>query len=157
VNLGEYKSINEVATALENSVDAASQWLSQLNDETAKFKPTKDRWSIAEVIGHLIDSAANNHQRFIRAQETDELVFPKYDQNSWVTKNAYANAKWPDLVELWRLYNLQLSRVIREIPENELATKCTISPYESCTLGFLVTDYVDHMNHHLSKIRERVD
>ncbi len=146
----------ETATALIAAVNEARIWLYELADPIVREKPTPDRWSIAEVIGHMIDSACNNHQRFVRAQEVDALTFPKYDQNVWVARASYDQADWHELVDLWHLYNLQLARVIANIPVDQLETPCTITPYETCTLGFLVTDYLDHLNHHLAKIRERV-
>lgn len=149
-------ALEETAAALVERVEEASAQLRGLDEATARRRPTPDRWSIAEVIGHLIDSACNNHQRFIRAQEVDALTFPKYDQNSWAEKNGYQEADWPELVELWRLYNRRLAAVIRRIDPAELPTVCTITPYDPCTLEFLVTDYLDHLEHHLKKIRERL-
>ncbi len=146
----------ETASALIAAVNEARSWLYELTDPVVREKPTPDRWSIAEVIGHMIDSACNNHQRFIRAQEVDELTFPKYEQNLWVERAGYDESNWSELVDLWHLYNLQLARVIAKIPSDQLDTPCTITPYETCTLGFLVTDYLDHLNHHLAKIHERI-
>lgn len=144
------------ADRLIKTVDSAAAWLTELDEATIRHRPSPDRWSIAEVIGHLIDSASNNHQRFIRAQEGEELVFPKYDQNVWAVKNNYHESDWAGLVALWRHYNHHLAHVIRSIPDGQLATPCRIGPSEPCTLEFLVTDYLDHLQHHLNKIRERV-
>lgn len=141
-------------------VTKVARWrpkLLALSDETIRHKPTLDRWSIAEVVGHLVDSACNNHQRFVRAQETETLEFPKYDQNSWVAAGHYHDSEWQTLVTLWSSYNQQIAHVIRHIPASQLATPCTITPYETCTLQFLVEDYVTHLQHHLDKISERLD
>ena len=149
-------SVENVASGLESAIEEAQPWLSELSEETVRFRPTPDRWSISEVIGHLIDSACNNHQRFVRAQTTDVLVFPKYDQNDWTRINNYHDSRWQDLVELWYQYNQHLAHVIRHIPMDKLPTRCEITGYEPCTLQFLVEDYLDHLEHHLQKIRERV-
>ena len=147
----------ETATSLIAVVTEARVWLLNLDAATVRHKPTPDRWSIAEVIGHLIDSACNNRQRFIRAQEEDEPTFSKYDQNSWAAKNGCHRSRWTDLVELWYFYNLHLAQVMRAIPNDQLGTPCTIAPSQTCALEFLVTDYLDHLNHHLEKIRERIE
>jgi hypothetical protein len=149
-------SAEQVASDLEDSIQQARSWLTKLSSEQVTFRPTPDRWSIAEVIGHLIDSACNNHQRFVRAQTADPLVFPKYDQNSWAELNHYHTRDWSELVELWFQYNRQLAHLIRHIPSDKLTVRCEITGYEPCTLGFLLEDYVVHMNHHLTKIQERV-
>lgn len=148
--------LSELSDQLLQSASRDRHWLLGLGEAIVRHKPSADRWTIAEVIGHLVDSASNNHQRFIRAQEADELVFPKYDQNSWAARNDYASAEWESLVELWYHYNVQLVRVIRAMPDSQLSTPCAIGENEPCSLEFLITDYVDHLQHHLDRIRERV-
>lgn len=128
-----------------------------LDDDTVRHKPSPDRWTISEVIGHLVDSACNNHQRFVRAQGVDELTFPDYDQNAWAIAGDYCRADWPSLVTLWHAYNQHLAQVMRRIPADKRQTLCTITPHETCTLGFLVDDYVVHLRHHLDKIKERLE
>src|SRR3954470_5646711 len=100
-----------VANELMAVVQAALPRLTALSEATVAHRPTPDRWTIKEVIGHLIDSAANNHQRFVRAQFVDELVFPKYEQNEWVRCQAYNDADWQELLELWQRYNRHLAHV----------------------------------------------
>ena len=146
----------KTADELVSTVEESARWLQDIEDAKAHFKPAPDRWSISEVIGHLLDSACNNHQRFVRAQFQDSFTFPDYKQNQWVAANSYREQDWQELIELWRLKNRSLARVMRKIPVAKLSTSCTITPYETCTLEFLVTDYLDHLNHHLNKIEERV-
>ncbi len=119
-----------------------------------RSKPAPDRWSIQEILGHLLDSAANNHHRFVRAQAVEKFDFPGYEQESWVSVQGYQDGSWLDLVALWRLYNLHLARVIRRIPEKQLETICRIGSYEPVTLGYLVQDYLVHMTHHLQQIEQ---
>ena len=147
---------NECAGQIEAIVDSWHLRLTEVDTETAHAKPSDDRWSVSEVIGHLVDSACNNHQRFVRAQAVEELTFPKYDQNAWVETANYRQCRWGDLVSLWRLYNSMLAVLIRNIPADALDTPCTITPYETCTLRFLVTDYVTHLEHHLRILDERL-
>ena len=149
--------LRETSEKLTDRVTQSREWLLGFGEIMVRHKPSADRWSIAEVIGHLVDSASNNHQRFIRAQESESLTFPKYEQNSWVTRNAYASDNWESLVELWYHYNMQLARVLTQIPDEDLSKQCTIGENEPVTLEWLATDYLDHLVHHLKKIEERVD
>lgn len=130
--------------------------LLELDDATIRHKPTNDRWSIAEVIGHLVDSASNNHHRFARATECDELEFPAYQQVHWVNVANYQSFNWEQLVELWHCYNQLLAHMIDSIPKPRLETPCRIGGNQRCTLGFLVDDYVTHLQHHLTKISQRL-
>lgn len=145
-----------VAQDLKAVVEQAFAKLRGLDAATVSYRPTPDRWTIKEVIGHLIDSCANNHQRFVRAQFTADFVFPKYEQNQWVSAQHYDQIEWADLLELWRRYNLHLAHVISHINPAALTTRCAIGDYPPMTLQFLVEDYVVHLKHHLSKIDERV-
>ena len=147
---------SEIAQELSSAVDLIAQQLKRIEPAVAQHKPAADRWSIQEVVGHLIDSAANNHQRFVRALQVDALTFPKYEQQRWVADQHYNLAPWSDLVDLWRFYNIHLAHIIRNIPDSALEVQCTIGPNDPVTLLFLIEDYLVHMQHHLKKIAERV-
>ena len=148
--------MNDLADELTQIVDATALELKACDEESARIKTTPNQWSIQEILGHLVDSAANNHQRFVRAQEVEVLTFPKYEQDSWVSKQAYNTVPWSDLIELWRLYNRHLAHVMRHVPTEKLTVECRIAPYEPVTLQFLLEDYLVHMQHHLGKIREQM-
>ncbi len=119
-------------------------------DVTVPLSPGK--WSRKEILGHLVDSASNNHQRFVRAQLSDKLEFPPYAQTEWVEIQDYADESWQLLVELWSAYNLHLAHVIANIPPERLKVQCRIGDKEATTLEDLIADYVRHMEHHLKQL-----
>lgn len=145
-----------VADDLRNAVDVAKGKFLALDRKTIAFRPAPDRWTIAEVLGHLIDSAANNHHRFVRAQFVEELVFPKYEQNDWVAAQHVNECDWQSLVELWHRYNHHLAHVIEHARHDCLGHRCIIGPYSPVSLEFLIEDYVAHLKHHLAKIEQRL-
>lgn len=144
-----------VADELARLIGTAEPVLRSLTEAAVSSRPASDRWTIKEVIGHLIDSAANNHQRFVRAQGAPELIFPKYEQNDWIRCQHYGEVEWFALLDLWSAYNRHLCHVIRHVAPEALAVRCVIGPYEPVTLRFLIEDYVVHHKHHLQKIAER--
>ena len=144
--------MEEVAAELIRVVEAASERLEKLSEEEAEARRSTGGWSKKEILGHLIDSAANNHHRFIRAQQVDELVFPAYEQDEWVRLQDYSSSSWSHMVGLWRLYNLHLARVIRRISPEKLETVCKIGSNEPVTLRYLVEDYLRHLKHHLERL-----
>ena len=93
------------------TIVGATARLRDITPEASRHKTAADDWAPIEILGHLVDSAANNHQRFVRAQFTDDLVFPGYEQERWVSSQKYLDESWPDLVQLWSSYNLHLSHV----------------------------------------------
>lgn len=121
--------------------------------ETDSAKPIlHGGWSSKQVMGHLIDSASNNHQRFVRAAQQSSLEFPSYDQEGNVRLQAPQEADWALLVSLWANYNRYLAHIIARLPDSKLSTECRIGSGKPTTLEFLATDYLTHMQHHLAQI-----
>ena len=147
--------LESVAAAVTRVVDRTAAELRMIDDEAARAKPHREVWSVKEILGHLIDSAANNHQRFVRAQLSRELSFPGYEQNAWVTAHDYQSRPWLQLVELWVLYNHHLAHVIARMPDTAANVPCRIGTDEPVVLQALVEDYAAHLRHHLEQIQER--
>ena len=141
-----------VARDLQQTIDAALPKLRAISEGAASEPRAPGKWSRKEIIGHLIDSASNNHQRFIRAQETRKLVFPPYEQNHWSASQHCNDRAWADLVTLWHAYNAHLAHVIAYIPDEHLSAECVIEETHPVTLEFLVADYVRHLKHHLKQV-----
>lgn len=144
------------AERLQQTVTSAVHRLRALSDAQAALKTAPTRWSKKEILGHLIDSASNNHQRFVRAQLYGDLRFPGYEQEGWVRCQDYVAADWQVLVDLWQSYNQHLAHVVARIPAERLATPCRISDGEAVTLEWLVEDYLRHMDHHLAQLDRSV-
>jgi len=151
-----------------NTIVSAKARLRDVPEDQSRRKGSADEWSPIEVMGHLIDSAANNHRRFVHAQFTDDLVFAGYEQDQWVSTQKYRDESWPEVIDLWSSYNLHLLHVVSVIPEDvltktraqhtlhEIAFK-EMDKNELATLEFLIRDYVDHLHHHLNQIFAAVE
>jgi DinB family protein len=147
--------LESLANELTRVVDDAAQFLRAIPDEAAGRKPKPDVWSVKEILGHLIDSAANNHQRFVRAQFAGELSFPGYEQNAWVLSQDHQGRPWSQLIDLWVHYNYHLAHVIRRIPNAATSVPIRIGDNQPVTLSALAEDYAAHLQHHLEQIRQR--
>ena len=152
----EIPGMKTVAANLRRFLDKAEPELRQLSDSVAALPLRPGGWSRKEVLGHLIDSASNNHQRFVRAALEDSLEFPGYEQNGFVRVQASGEADWSALVSLWAAYNRYLAHVIARLPESKSNTPCRIGSGEPVTLEFLANDYLRHLLHHLEQIGIRV-
>ena len=109
--------VSGYVTELENAIKKATPLLGAVSEESSRQRPKPGKWCPREVIGHLIDSASNNHQRFVQALFQDDLVFPGYDQDAWVSAQRYRDAPWDELIGLWKSFNLQIARVMKAAPE----------------------------------------
>jgi len=142
----------DVAGELLSVVEAASESLRRIGDPEASLRSGSGTWSKKEILGHLVDSAVNNHHRFVRAQQVEELTFPAYEQEHWVSSQGYGERPWRELVDLWRLYNRHLAHIISLVPEERLAVVCVIGADEPVSLGYVIEDYVVHLKHHLQQL-----
>ncbi len=110
------------------------------------------------MLGHLIDSAANNHQRFVRALAQPRLDWPGYDQEAHVAVQRFTDADPAVCIALWSAYNRHISHVMRQVMSNQslgpakALTPCSIDGSPEMTLSDLALDYVAHLEHHLKQI-----
>jgi len=140
------------AAELRKLVEAVFQFLKEVSPEDAAKRLKPGSWSKKELIGHLIDSAANNHQRFVRAAHDRASETPGYEQDEWVASQGYADAPWDELLNFWGYYNLHLARVIEHLPETAMKNRVGIGKAEPETLEFVIADYVAHMKHHVGQL-----
>lgn len=123
----------------------------EINEEDFSRKPSSGRWSKKEILGHLIDSATNNHQRFVRGQFEDMPTIG-YNQNEWNKHSYYNEIDSGQLIDFWTSYNKHLREIIKRIPAEGLQKKCSSADGNTNTIAFLIEDYVAHMEHHLKQI-----
>jgi hypothetical protein len=152
--------------ALRGAIEKSTPVLAKMSEESTRRRPAPGKWSAREIIGHLIDSASNNHQRFVRAQFQEDLIFPGYAQDAWVSTQRYQDAPWDELLILWRSFNSHIARVMEAAATEE---KLRLRPRHNldeiawnpvprdkpATLDSFMEDYVAHLQHHLDQIIKR--
>ncbi len=142
-------------TDFRETILQAYSEMQRISDNIASNKKDATQWSIKEVIGHLIDSASNNHQLFIRMQIDKEIRLPFYQQVDFVRISNYQSEDWTILLDFWKLYNLHLVHIVENIDEQKLENVWITPKGEKLDLKFVVEDYLIHLKHHLSQIKSR--
>ncbi len=142
----------DVSQQLSTVVDIAEPKLRQKSAVDYSQPALPGGWSCKELLVHLIDSASNNHQRFVRAALQPSLTFPGYDQAGNVRVQSAQKADWLLLVSLWAAYNRYLAHVIAHLPAEKWQTVCRIGDSAPVTLEFVARDYLRHLHHHLQQI-----
>ena len=140
-----------VANDLQSALEIAGR-LRQIDESAAAVRSAPGKWSKKEILGHLIDSAANNHQRFVRLQLTGRIDLPGYDGDEWVRVQRYQDRPWHEIIDLWQMYNTQLASVIRNVNPEALPHVWHTPDGQDLDLDFIMRDYVVHMRHHLDQI-----
>jgi hypothetical protein len=152
-----------IAASLRAAIDEGLSLFHGVSEERTARRPAADKWCAREVVGHLIDSACNNHRRFIINQDADRLIVDPYQQEAWVVRQRYAQTPASELVQTWSAYNRHLARVIEAIPDAVLNSRrgpmaghrfpyADLPAAEFVTLRYLVEDYVGHIRHHFHQI-----
>jgi hypothetical protein len=141
-----------LAEAIVSEVTRAAGTLRRLSEADAVRPRGDGKWVKKQIVGHLIDSAVNNHQRFVRAQFSNPFVWPGYDQVAWVQLQRYEERPWTELVDLWVALNRHVSSVIASVPVEKLATPCVIGDREPWSLEWWMRDYLRHLRHHLVQL-----
>jgi hypothetical protein len=151
----EYRLDSDTLTSalheLEHIVDTVPGKLSALAAEVFDKSPAPGKWSPKEIIGHLIDSATNNHHRFVRGQ-FEERPLIAYDQEKWVDHNYYSSLPSRHVIRFWEMYNRHIVEVIKQMPEEQLQKECMMSDGSTRTIQWLFEDYVRHLEHHLRQV-----
>ncbi len=157
------ENFHTVIEHFRETIESATKLLREISDEESARPLSEGKWSVKEIIGHLVDSAANNHQRFVRGQFQNDLIFQGYDQGQWVSSQKYNEADWSLLVDLWRTYNLHLAHIMAHSPEearkqmhyehtlNKIAFN-QVSVDDPANMEYVMRDYIVHLKSHLHQI-----
>jgi hypothetical protein len=146
--------MSATAGKIRELITTSKPGLLNIPQDTANHNASSESWSKQEILGHLIDSAANNHQRFVRGAQNVAADFPTYQQSHWVEVQGYNTMGWVELVDFFAHYNLHLCRVIDNLPEAVLNNPCHIGQEKPVPLSFVIEDYLRHLRQHLAEILE---
>lgn len=146
-----------IADELRKIVDDVVPMLHQIEGPEIAVRPTPKKWSRKEILGHLIDSACNNQQKFVRVMQQPQLEFPGYRQDDWVDLQNWADANWKDMISLWESYNRHIAYLIETIDSRYHENTITIEGVGPFKLSFIMPDYVEHLKHHLKQIFPEID
>jgi hypothetical protein len=149
------KELEKVINRMQAHINSVPEKFLKFPEGELTRKPAPNKWSKKEILGHLIDSAVNNHHRFVKAQFSESPFFVDgYAQNDWVLVQNYNARDTNELVNFWKAYNEHILFIMQNTPEENLNIELNAKdPFENAdNLLLLMKDYVDHMDHHLNKI-----
>ncbi len=143
---------------VENIINEWEQKLLSLTEDVITERRNHQNRTIKQLLGHLIDSVSNNHQRMIRLQYNDSLIFPDYTQDNdrWIAIQDYQHADWINLVQLWKSFNLHMIHLIKSIDKSKLNNYWTDYEGVKVTLEDMIKGYPWHLNLHINDIKDLI-
>lgn len=151
-------TLQDTSVELREIVKRVVPMLDQISTDTdLAVRPRPEKWSRKEILGHLIDSACNNHQKFVRMMQQTALDFPGYRQDDWVLLQKWAQADWPEMILLWESYNQHIAFLIANVDPEHLNHEIKIEGVGPFKLGFIMPDYLEHLKHHVKQIFPEID
>lgn len=150
---------SDVTNGIQKYIDTWEQKLTALSADTIAKKRIKQNRTIKQILGHLIDSAANNHQRIVRLQYNDKLDFPDYQQDNdlWIALQDYQNADWNTTIQMWKYYNLHMIQVIKSVDHTKLENTWQNFEHITVTLRQMIEGYPGHLELHFNEIQELIE
>jgi hypothetical protein len=150
---------SNITNAILRAIETLEPMLNQLPRELITGRRNSQNRSIKQILGHLIDSAANNHQRMVRLQYNQVLVFPDYQQDNdlWIALQDYQNADWQTIIQLWKMYNLHIIQVIHSVDQATLNNYWQNFEGTPVTLQQMIEGYPVHLELHLNEIHELIN
>lgn len=150
---------SNVTNEILGYIDTWEQKLIDLPVDTISNKRNKQNRTIKQILGHLIDSAANNHQRMIRLQYNDKLEFPDYQQENdlWIALQDYQNEEWNTIIQLWKYYNLHMIQVIKSVDQSKLDNSWQSFEDITVSLREMIEEYLGHIDLHFNEIQELIN
>lgn len=153
-------NFTSITQGIQEVVEREEQILQNLSNEIILAKRNKQDRTVKQILGHLIDSASNNHQRMVRLQYIDtQLDFPDYrqDNDRWISIQRYQSADWNNLIQLWKFYNLHIIHIINTVNISTLANYWHDFEGAKVTLKDMIEGYLSHLHLHINEIHELIE
>jgi len=140
-------------------IESWEQRLALLSENTISNKRNKQNRTIKQLLGHLVDSASNNHQRMVRLQYNENLVFPDYTQDNdlWIVLQDYQHTDWNNLIMLWKSFNLHIVHIINSVDKSKLNNCWHDFEGNKVTLNDMINGYLGHLHLHMGEIEELIE
>jgi len=150
----QVNSLSHTINELRRLVEDWEKKLNLLSEDIIQDKKNRQGRNIKQILGHMIDSACNNHQRIVRLQYTPRLMFPDYtpDNNLWIDLQAYTEENWEDMVQLWKFYNLHIAHIMTHADKTKLHTEWTNGSEGPVSLKDIMMNYLAHFMLHIGEI-----
>jgi hypothetical protein len=141
-------------TLLEQAPIIIEKMLYDATDEQLHWKPARERWSISEVLAHLVDVEAVFRERARRMVKEDTPRLESYDQNAAYAAGKYSTGRAREHLERFcHERDLSMS-FLRYVPAAAVARAAEHAELGRITLGELMHEWAFHDLGHIRQVAE---
>ena len=145
---------DDILPAMRSQIDALDVLLDRVAPEQETYRYADDKWSIRQIIGHLIDGERVFGYRALCIARGETQNLPGFDENEYMPNAPYEHVELEDLLSEFRLVRLSNIAMLRTIDEGAWTREGTAngSPVTVRALAYVM---VGHVRHHMGVLRER--
>jgi len=145
---------DDVMTALRNSTKELFSFLKSIPPEKHDHRYAEGKWTIKEVVQHMIDGERVFTYRALRFARKDDTPLPGFDENLFAQTAKADKRSWNDLVEEFAALRKSTESMFASFDNEQLEQSGIASENSTYVLGIAYI-VAGHVNHHCQIIKER--
>lgn len=144
----------DLLATLEAQVGEYFQTLNPITEAKAGFAYAPGKWTIKELLGHVVDAERVFSYRAMRIARGDETPLPGFDENAWVPLSGANDRTLADLLGEFRAVRGATLALLRHLPADSV-TRRGVASGKEVSVRALAWVIAGHASHHLGILRER--
>ncbi len=149
-------SEDEILPVLRSQLDAIDVLLGRVTPERETHRYAEGKWSIREIVGHLIDGERVFGYRAFAIARGDRNNMPSFDQNEYILASPYDRLELEDLLSEFRLVRLSNIAMLRNL-DGESWTRVGTANDNQVSVRALAFIMAGHVRHHMAVLREKYE
>ena len=145
---------DDVLLELENQIESLPKFLSAISEEKASFAYSEGKWTIKEVLGHMLDTERIMSYRALCFARRDETALPGFDENVYVKHAHFNDRTLQSLLDEFVVLRKSTMYLLKSFNQEEL-NRSGISNDKPITVRALIFILAGHVNHHQHILKER--
>jgi uncharacterized damage-inducible protein DinB len=143
-----------IISLMESQLDDTIRFLKEIPLEKHDYRYAENKWTVKEVLGHIIDCERIFSYRALRIARNDKTPLPGFEQDDYIKHANFSQLKFEDLIE--QFFGLRKSTLLMfESFEEEYFTRIGVSNNHEISSRALAYIIVGHVTHHINIIKER--
>jgi len=144
----------DVVTSIRHNTKAFQKLLKNIPPKKRKHAYAEGKWTIKEMLQHIIDAERVFAYRALRTARLDATPMPGFDENNWAMAANKINRKWNGLVKEFAVVRASTEMLFENLGNEELlfAGMASNLPINALALGYVIAG---HAQHHIELIKER--